>query len=156
MRLHPISRLLAPLVLLICFSAHLWAADDPHVEVHTASGAVHQFQVELALDNASRQRGLMFRRELAPDRGMLFVFPDVQHRSFWMKNTFIPLDIIFIKKNGQIANIVANAEPETLKGRHSKGRAMAVLEIPGGRAAELGIAAGDTVRHPLLGNAGAN
>ncbi len=153
MRLQPFIRSLAPVVLFVCFFLPAYAADDTVVEVHTAGGDVHQFQVELALDNASRQRGLMFRRDLAPDRGMLFVFPDVRHLSFWMKNTFIPLDIIFIKKNGQIANIVANAEPETLTGRHSKGRAVAVLEIPGGRSAELGIAAGDIVRHSLLGNA---
>lgn len=128
-------------------------ADVMDLTVETQDGQAHHFTVELALTDEARTRGLMFRRELAPDKGMLFVFPDSDRRSFWMRNTYIPLDIIFIRRNGRIANIVENAEPETLTPRESKGRASAVLEIPGGRAAELGIGPGDLVRHSLLGTA---
>lgn len=128
-------------------------ASGMELTVETQSGAAHHFTVELALTDEARAQGLMFRRELAPDKGMLFIFPDADHRSFWMKNTYIPLDIIFIRRNGRIANIVANAEPQTLTSRSSKGRVSAVLEIPGGRAAELGITEGDLVRHTLLGTA---
>lgn len=137
-----------------------WACAVPAsgagIETATVETAkdTYEFGVELALTDEARAKGLMFRRELAPDKGMLFIFQDVERRSFWMKNTYIPLDIIFIRKNGQIANIVENAEPETLTSRPSRGRVVAVLEIAGGRAAELGIKPGDVVRHVLLGNAG--
>lgn len=110
----------------------------------------HAFKVELALDDEARARGLMFREELAPDRGMLFMFGDSAPRSFWMRNTYIPLDIIFIRYDGRILNIVRQARPRTDTPRQSIGNAVAVLEIAGGRAAELGIRPGDTVRHPLI------
>lgn len=127
------------------------AATASDLSVETSDGATHHFSVELALTDQARARGLMFRTELAPDKGMLFVFPNSALRSFWMRNTLIPLDIIFIQQNGRIANIVANAEPKTDTPRQSKGRAVAVLELAGGRAAALGIGPGDLVRHPLLG-----
>ncbi|NVJ96813.1 MAG: DUF192 domain-containing protein [Alphaproteobacteria bacterium] len=142
------------LSLFLCvFAAMRAVADVGSLTVETADGTEHHFGVELALTPEARAQGLMFRRELGPNKGMLFVFPDADRRSFWMKNTYIPLDIIFIRRNGTIANIVESAEPETLTSRSSTGRASAVLEIPGGRAAELGIKAGDLVRHSLLGTA---
>jgi len=115
-------------------------------------GTSHAFGVELALSNAQRSMGLMYRAELAPNHGMLFIFGDMRPRSFWMRNCLISLDIIFLNPDGSIINIVANAEPGTDTPRRSSGPAKAVLEIPGGRAAELGLAPGDTVRHALLGN----
>lgn len=120
--------------------------------VSKADGSEHAFEVELALTNEQRARGLMFREQMAPDHGMLFIFKDEQLRSFWMRNTLIPLDIIFVRSDGRIINIVANAEPKTETQRRSTGPAKAVFEIIGGRAAELGIAPGDIVRHALLGN----
>ena len=122
------------------------------VAVVQADGKIHAFDVELALSNAQRSLGLMYRAELAPDHGMLFIFSDSRPRSFWMRNCLIPLDIIFLKADGSIINIVANAEPGTDTQRLSDGPAKAVFEIPGGRAAELGIKPGDIVQHALLGN----
>lgn len=90
----------------------------------------------------------MFRQSLAPDRGMIFPFAKPQRATFWMKNTLIPLDLVFIRSNGTIANIAANAEPMNLGIISSDGPVTAVLEIAGGRAAQLGIHAGDRVRWP--------
>lgn len=106
----------------------------------------HRFTVELARSGEEQQRGLMFRQSLAPDRGMIFPFAEQQVATFWMKNTLIPLDLIFIRADGTIANIGANAVPMDLSLIASDGPVAAVLEIPGGRAAALGIVPGDRVR----------
>jgi len=121
------------------------------VTVRMSDGTEHIFQSEMALTQQQQAQGMMFRTQMAPDDGMLFIFGEVRRASFWMRNTLIPLDIIFVRANGRIANIVANAAPETDSHRRSTGRVAAVLEIPGGRAAELGIKAGDLIIHPLLG-----
>ncbi len=141
------------LFLLVLGASSHARADMGSVRVESAGGA-HDFSVELALTPPAQARGLMFRKELAPDKGMLFVFPEADMRSFWMKNTLIPLDIIFIRENGKIINIVENAEPQTLTPRKSLAPAVAVLEIAGGRARALGIKPGDMVRHDFLGNTG--
>ena len=108
----------------------------------------HLFTVEVA-DTAEEQgRGLMFRTELAPDRGMIFPFSRVRIASFWMKNTVIPLDIIFIRNDGTIESIAANTVPYSLESVSSGEPVAAVLEIAGGRAAELEIEPGDTVSWP--------
>jgi len=121
------------------------------VTVRMSDGTEHIFQSEMALTAEQQAQGMMFRTQMAPNEGMLFVFGEVRRASFWMRNTLIPLDIIFVRANGRIANIVAKATPETDTSRRSTGRVAAVLEIPGGRAAELGIKAGDLVIHRLLG-----
>ncbi len=121
------------------------------VTVRKADGAEHVFRSEMAISPQQQATGMMFRTEMAPDEGMLFVFGEVRRASFWMRNTLIPLDIIFVRANGRIANIVANATPETDSHRRSTGRVAGVLEIPGGRAAELGIKAGDLIIHPAFG-----
>lgn len=90
----------------------------------------------------------MFRQELAPDHGMIFPFDQVRTASFWMKNTYIPLDLIFVRSDGTIANIAANAVPMSLEPIYSEGQVGAVLEINGGRSAELGIQPGDKVEWP--------
>ncbi|MCD2322434.1 DUF192 domain-containing protein [Sphingomonas sp. IC-56] len=119
------------------------------VTVQTASGP-HQFKVEVARTQAQQSRGLMFRTDIPADGGMLFVpYPaegPPREASFWMKNTPSPLDIIFIRKNGTIASIAANVEPFSETPVKSGEVVSAVLEINGGRAAELGIRIGDTVR----------
>lgn len=92
----------------------------------------------------------MFRRSVEPDAGMLFLFPEPRQASFWMYNTYIPLDLIFIDATGRIESIVGNAVPHSLTPRQSRGEVVAVLEIAGGRAEELGLAAGDKVLHPDL------
>ena len=122
------------------------------LQVVTAAGQVHRFKVEIADDEAERVRGLMFRTQMERDRGMLFEFPNEQMRSFWMKNTYIPLDIIYIARDGKIVSIAAQTTPFSEAPVPSDGPATGVLEINGGLAAELGIKAGDTVKHPFFAN----
>ncbi|RIX32690.1 DUF192 domain-containing protein [Sphingomonas edaphi] len=110
----------------------------------SAGGATHQFTVEVARTEEEQAYGLMNRNELAPNRGMIFPFAQVRQASFWMKDTLIPLDIIFIRADGIIANI-ENAVPLSLEPVTSMGPVAAVLEIPGGRSAELGIKPGHKV-----------
>jgi uncharacterized protein len=111
-----------------------------------SKGKTHSFIVEVAATGQEQQRGLMFRTELADNRGMIFPFRDVRMASFWMKNTVIPLDIIFIRADGTIENIEADTIPYSLQPVESTGPVGAVLELRAGLTAELGIAAGDTVR----------
>ncbi|MFA4893022.1 DUF192 domain-containing protein [Brevundimonas sp.] len=117
--------------------------------ITTASGE-HRFMVEIADDEAERQRGLMFRDPLADDRGMLFQFPDVAERGFWMRNTPSPLDIIYIDPRGRIVSIAKNATPQSDTVIPSNGPASGVLELRAGRADEIGARAGDRVRHPFF------
>jgi uncharacterized membrane protein (UPF0127 family) len=119
------------------------------IEIVTRHG-VRRFKVEIADNEASREYGLMFRKSLAPDHGMLFEFdrPDLQ--AFWMKNTLIPLDIIYIGTDGRIVSIAADARPMDTTPLYSKGPAVGVLEIEGGLAAKLGIRPGDPVHHPFF------
>lgn len=114
----------------------------------SSAGRKHRFTVEVALTVEEQAIGLMNRSVLAPDRGMIFPFTSPRPASFWMKNTLIPLDIIFIREDGIIANIEANNVPLSLEPVYSDGPVAAVLEIAGGRAAELGIKAGDKVEKP--------
>jgi uncharacterized membrane protein (UPF0127 family) len=119
------------------------------VDIVTRHG-VRRFKVEVADNEASREYGLMYRKSLAPDRGMLFEFdrPDIQ--SFWMKNNLIPLDILYIAADGKIISIAADARPQDRTPLSSRGPALGVLEIQGGLAAKLGIRPGDAVRHPFF------
>ncbi len=105
----------------------------------------HQFTVELASSDDEQSRGLMFRKSLGPNEGMIFPFRFPRPASFWMKNTLIPLDMIFIRADGTIARIAANTVPHSLESVGVAEPVAAVLEIAGGRAAELGIKEGDTV-----------
>ena len=109
-------------------------------------GRTRRFTVEVATTPADQERGLMFRQHLAPDRGMIFPFPRPMVATFWMKDTLIPLDLVFIRADGTIANIAANARPMDLSIISSEGPVSTVLEIAGGRAAELRIQAGDRAR----------
>ena len=105
----------------------------------------HRFTVEVARTPEQQAMGLMHRQSLAPDRGMLFPYDPPQNASFWMKNTLIPLDMIFIRENGTVARVAENTVPLSLDPIPSLEPVAAVLEIAGGRAAELGIQAGDKV-----------
>jgi uncharacterized membrane protein (UPF0127 family) len=106
---------------------------------------VHRFTVEVARTPQQQATGLMHRDSLAPDRGMIFPYDPPQPASFWMKNTLIPLDIIFIRPDGTIARIAANTTPMSLEPIPSLEPVSAVLEIAGGRSAELGLSEGDRV-----------
>ena len=112
----------------------------------TSGGKVHRFTVEIARTSQEQATGLMNRNTLAPDRGMIFPFDVERQASFWMKNTLIPLDMIFVRADGTIANIEANTVPMSLQPVYSDGPVAAVLELAGGRSAELGIKPGDTVK----------
>lgn len=116
--------------------------------ITTAGGKTHRFVVEVARTPEEQMRGLMFRQSLAPDRGMIFPYDAPRPASFWMKNTLIPLDIIFVSPGGRIARIEANTVPYSLDPVASGEPVEAVLEIAGGRSTELGIAAGDRVEWP--------
>lgn len=108
-------------------------------------GRSHAFTVEVARTAAQQEQGLMNRRELAPDAGMLFPFDPPRPASFWMRNTLIPLDMIFIRADGSIARVAANAVPLSEAHVEVTEPVTAVLEIAGGRAAQLGISEGDRV-----------
>lgn len=108
----------------------------------------HRFTVEVARSPQEQQIGLMNRTSLGPDRGMLFPYDPPQPAAFWMLNTLIPLDMIFIRADGRIARIAANTVPLSLDMVPAGEPVAAVLEIPGGRSAELGIRPGDTVDWP--------
>jgi uncharacterized protein len=111
----------------------------------TSGTRVHRFTVEVAATPQEQSYGLMNRSELAPDRGMIFPYDPPRDAAFWMKNTLIPLDMIFVRADGSIANIAANTVPLSLEPVPSDGPVKGVLEIAGGRAAELGIKPGDKV-----------
>jgi hypothetical protein len=119
------------------------------LQIVTAAGT-HDFQVEIARDDASRASGLMDRRFMPADHGMLFEFDRETPEVFWMKDTYIPLDMIFISRAGVVTNIVANAEPLSERAIPSGPPCMAVLELNGGAAARVGLKAGDKVRHPFF------
>ncbi|WP_176596617.1 MULTISPECIES: DUF192 domain-containing protein [Sphingobium] len=112
--------------------------------IHSAK-TTHRFTVELALTEQQQEQGLMFRKSLAPDSGMLFPMSPPRTANFWMKNTLIPLDMLFIHTDGSIAYLKANAAPHSREPVSAGIPVAAVLELRGGRAAELGIREGDRV-----------
>jgi uncharacterized membrane protein (UPF0127 family) len=116
--------------------------------ITTAKGKVRRFTVEVARTEAQQAQGLMNRESLSPDRGMIFPYDPPVAASFWMKNTLIPLDMIFIRADGTIARIEANTAPLSLDPVSAGELVGAVLELAGGRAAELGITAGSKVEWP--------
>lgn len=110
-----------------------------------SKGKRHAFRVEVARTAEEQSRGLMFRERLDPDRGMIFPLAPPRYASFWMKNTLIPLDMIFVRADGTIASIAENTVPHSLAPVTSDEPVAAVLEIAGGRSAELGIGPDDMV-----------
>ena len=144
---------LMPLVLVAGVAAPAFAADLPveNITVTSKTGK-HVFKVEVAADDASCELGLMYRKEMAPDAGMLFDFQTAQFVSFWMENTVLPLDMLFVRADGTIARIKANATPYSRQSIPSGEKVQLVIELNGGRAAQLGIAAGDRVSAAQLRN----
>ena len=129
------------------FEAH--AASIQPLEIVTKSG-VHVFAVEMATTEEEKTTGLMYRKELADGKGMLFDFSPEQEVSMWMKNTYISLDMIFIRADGRILRIAQNTEPMSTKIIPSGGLAKGVLEVIAGTAQKYGIQPGDRVGHPLF------
>ncbi|MCA2981520.1 MAG: DUF192 domain-containing protein [Myxococcaceae bacterium] len=115
------------------------------VTVALLGGKRVTFDVEVAATRGARTRGLMWRYALAESAGMLFIFPREQPLSFWMRNTLIPLDMVFIDAKGRVVSIIENAEPRTLDARPSAGPATYVLEVAGGTCARKGLRAGAQV-----------
>jgi len=111
-------------------------------------GRTHRFSVEVARTPDEQARGLMFRDRVGDNEGMIFPFQSPVAASFWMKNTVVPLDMVFIRADGTIARIAANTVPYSLDPVFAGEPVAAVLELKGGRSAELGIAAGDRVTWP--------
>ncbi len=115
-----------------------------------ASGQELPIDIEIAEDSQEKALGLMFRTELADNQGMLFPYGEPRELTMWMRNTYIPLDMVFIRPDGVIHRIEVRAEPLSERVISSGGPVSAVLELPGGAAARLGIKAGDRIRHPLF------
>jgi uncharacterized protein len=125
------------------------AASIQPLEIVSKSG-VQVFSVEMATTEEEKTTGLMYRKELADGKGMLFDFTPEQEVSMWMKNTYISLDMIFIRADGRILRIAENTEPMSTKIIPSRGLAKGVLEVIAGTAQKYGIAPGDRIAHPLF------
>ena len=138
--------------LLLSIFTPLSVADSTleRLEIATQTGQRHPFFVELATTPKARRQGLMLRRELAPEGGMLFVFNKPRVVTMWMKETYVSLDMLFIDTAGNIVRIAARTTPLSLKRISSQGPVLAVLELVGGAAQDRGIAVGDRVFHRLF------
>jgi uncharacterized membrane protein (UPF0127 family) len=129
--------------------ADLVSFDKGAITVDTAQGGKKlTFTVEIARNEAQREQGLMFRPSMAPDAGMLFLFDGPEMARFWMKNTLIPLDMLFVAADGHITNIFKRAVPMSESVIASAGPVVAVVELNGGTADHLGIKPGDLVHAP--------
>ncbi len=145
-----LRRALALVLLLVPGSAWADAACSPgRIDIRWPEGR-ENFVVEVADDTAERSRGLMFRETLPLSQGMLFVYDSPRQASFWMKNTLIPLDMIFADATGTVTRVHANAIPGDLTPINGGDGMMFVLEINGGLAGKLGIAPGAVLRHPAI------
>jgi uncharacterized protein len=133
--------------------AQLQHFDAASLTIDTAKGP-ERFSIELAITPAQQEQGLMYRRSMPADAGMLFIMPTTRVAVFWMKNTYIPLDMLFIAKNGEVADIHELAVPMSEANIVSKVPVKAVLEVNGGTVARLGIKPGDIVHYAEFGNAG--
>ncbi len=126
-------------------------ADLKRAEIQViAAGCPHDFKVWIADTEPSRNRGLMFVKSLPPDQGMLFLFERPRYVAFWMKNTYLSLDIVFIGEDGVIVNIARDAVPLSEKTIESDAPVAAVLELIAGTASRIGLVAGDRIVHPAL------
>ena len=135
-------------VLALCTIAYAQAFET--LTIVTQGGKKQVFQVEVARNDADRAQGLMFRRSMAPERGMLFDFAKVAPVAMWMQNTYLPLDMLFVRPDGSIARIAADTEPLSTRTIPSGEPVLAVLELNAGTAARLGIKAGDRIEHGLF------
>lgn len=135
-------------------AAPAWAFESGTLAIQSRDGTVHNFTIELASTPDERAQGLMYRTELPPDAGMLFDFEEEQPVSMWMKNTILPLDMLFIAGSGEITGIAADTVPHSETTIPSPGPVRAVLELNAGTASRLGITAGDRVSHPLFDQRG--
>ena len=145
-----VRRVGAVLAVLLVAAPLAACSDEGKLVLHSATGD-HPFNVEVVDTPEGRAKGLMYRTELADDAGMLFDFKQEREVSFWMSNTLIPLDMIFVGADGVVRTIHANARPQDLTSIPSQVPVQFVLEIPGGRAKEIGLKAGDAMEHDRVG-----
>jgi uncharacterized protein len=120
------------------------------LQIATADAKLHKIDVWVADNDVRRMRGLMFVKDLADDAGMLFVYPQSQEVGIWMKNTPLPLDILFVNADGKVHRIFENAKPQSLDTIPSDGPVLAVIELKGGSAARMNIRPGAQVIHPAF------
>lgn len=147
----PVLRRTGAILAVLAVAAPLAAcSEESRLVLQTASGA-HTFDVEVVDTPETRAKGLMFVQELADDAGMLFDFKEEREVSFWMRNTFIPLDMIFVGADGVVKTIHVNARPQDPTSISSQVPVQYVLEIPGGRSREIGLEPGDIMEHPRVG-----
>jgi uncharacterized membrane protein (UPF0127 family) len=147
------SRAFAILLGCIAVSApRVWveAAEISALEISTAAGKTHRFAVELAVTPDEQQQGLMFRRTMAADTGMLFLNDPPRAMTMWMRNTFLPLDMIFFDARGRVTRIVERTVPHSEAIIPSGGTVRGVLEVNAGTAARLGLKPGDRLVHPAI------
>lgn len=138
------------LVFLVLIAGVAYAQALESLSIATQGGQRQTFRVEVARNDADRAQGLMFRRSMPADQGMLFDFGRVEPVSMWMQNTYLPLDMLFIRADGTIARIAANTEPLSTRTIPSGEPVLSVLELNAGTAARLGIKPGDRVEHPIF------
>ncbi len=146
-RFRPVLPALA-FVVLVAGAVYAQALET--LSIASQGGQRQTFRVEVARNDADRAQGLMFRRSMPADQGMLFDFGRVEPVSMWMQNTYLSLDMLFIRPDGTIARIAANTEPLSTRTIPSGEPVLAVLELNAGTAARLGIKAGDRVEHPVF------
>ncbi|HET6387921.1 DUF192 domain-containing protein [Hyphomicrobium sp.] len=135
-------------------TAHAKMRQDKLTIVSAAGGTEHSFKVEIASTDQEKALGLMYRTALSDGEGMLFPYPAERPLQMWMRNTYISLDMLFIRADGTIARIEERADPLSDRVISSGSAVLAVLEIPGGASARLGIKPGDKVRYPVFSEAG--
>jgi uncharacterized membrane protein (UPF0127 family) len=135
---------------LVLIAGAVYAQAFETLSIATQAGQRQTFRVEVARNDADRAQGLMFRRSMPADQGMLFDFGRVEPVSMWMQNTYLPLDMLFIRADGTIARIAANTEPLSTRTISSGEPVLSVLELNAGMAAKLGIKPGDRVEHPMF------
>ena len=155
-----IRSFLTTLFLLLPLVATAQTAKDDVVDFGTpvpltivSESGMHEFSVERAVTLDQQARGMMFREAMGPETGMIFEFEEPKIATIWMKNTSIPLDIIFVRSNGKILKIEHMAQPYKLRSASSEAVVAAVVELQGGRSRELGIMPGDLIKHDFFGTA---
>jgi uncharacterized membrane protein (UPF0127 family) len=141
---------LPALVFSAAFAGAVYAQALETLSIATQGGSRQSFRVEVARNDADRAQGLMYRRAMPADQGMLFDFGRVEPVSMWMQNTYLSLDMLFIRPDGTVARIATNTEPLSTRTIASGEPVLAVLELNAGTTAKLGIKPGDRVEHPLF------
>jgi uncharacterized membrane protein (UPF0127 family) len=117
------------------------------LQIATPDARLHTFKIWVADSDQRRARGLMFVKHIAEDEGMLFIYPQALRAGMWMKNTYIPLDMLFVAADGKVVNVVENTEPHSLKTIEAASDVIGVIELKGGTASRLHIAKGARVMH---------